>query len=76
MVQSALEKIGATPWKNVFIPTEEGSAETAESPAAIELGAQSAPLILLLDEQGNMLVPNISMVDDLKNRLAAPVPKE
>ena len=76
VVQSALEKIGATPWKNVFIPTEEGSAETAESPAAIELGAQSAPLILLLDEQGNMLVPNISMVDDLKNRLAAPVPKE
>lgn len=76
IVQAALAKIGTTPWKSVFIPNDEQAAETAVSPTALELGTQGAPLILLLDEEGKLLLPNISMVDDLKNRLAEPKPRE
>lgn len=75
-VQAALQEIGSVPWKNVFIPASDETAETGESPAAIALGAQNAPLIILIGEDGNLLVPNIVSVADLRSRLADPVPSD
>ena len=76
VVQETLQEIGSAPWKNVFIPSSGETSETGESPAAIALGAQNAPLIILIGEDGNLLVPNIVSVADLRSRLADPVPSD
>lgn len=66
--QSAIEGLGQLPWKNIFVPAAD-SGEASESPAAFDLGIQAAPMFILLDEEGKMLLPNILTVDDLKLRL-------
>ena len=63
---AALLSMGAVPWKTVFVP---GTGDASESPAALDLGIQAAPLFILLDASGKMVAPNILTTADLKSYL-------
>ena len=65
--QEILKRIGSMPWKNVFVP---GNAlDVTNSPTALALGMQAAPMMIVLDAQGQMLLPNVMSVADLEVRL-------
>ena len=66
-VQEMLKMVGSMPWKNVFVP---GNApDEMNSPTAVKLGLQNAPVMIVLDGQGQMLLPNVMSVADLEVRL-------
>lgn len=66
-IQGILAETGNLPWKNVFVP---GNApDVTNSPTAVALGIQTAPMMILLDETGKTLLPNIMAVMDLEVRL-------
>ncbi|MGI5832865.1 MAG: hypothetical protein ACOX6D_10120 [Thermoguttaceae bacterium] len=66
-VQQILKIIGVMPWKNVFV---QGNAlDVTNSPTAIKLGLQAAPMMMVLNGQGQMLLPNVMSVADLEVRL-------
>ncbi|MBR2693108.1 MAG: thioredoxin family protein [Thermoguttaceae bacterium] len=62
-----LKRIGSMPWKNVFVP---GNApDVTNSPTALALGMQAAPMMIVVDGQGQTLLPNVMSVADLEVRL-------
>ena len=66
-VQEMLKMVGSMPWKNVFVP---GNApDEMNSPTAVKLGLQNDPVMIVLDGQGQMLLPNVMSVADLEVRL-------
>ena len=63
---AALQAAGTLPWKTVFVPAAD---DATESPAALELGTQTTPLFILIDESGKMVAPSILTTADLKSYL-------
>lgn len=65
--QEIIKRIGSMSWKNVFVP---GTAlDVTNSPTALALGMQAAPMMIVLDAQGQTLLPNVMSVADLEVRL-------
>ncbi len=65
--QEILKRIGSMPWKNIFVPGN--AADVTNSPTALALGMQAAPMMVVVDAQGNTLLPNVMSVADLEVRL-------
>lgn len=67
-IQGIMKTIGTMPWKNVFVQGD--APDVTNSPTAVGLGLQAAPMMIVLDGQGQVILPNVMSVTDLEVRLA------